>query len=67
MIPYVYVIVYSSRKMVCNVFWTGSEYKIMRSFIVLDLDLRLANFKRCLISKDVSFLVCVASVWVVAQ
>ena len=49
MIPYVYVIVYSSRKMVCNVFWTGSEYKIMRSFIVLDLDLWLANFKRCLI------------------
>ena len=67
MIPYVYVIVYSSRKMVCNVVWTGSEYKIMRSFIVLDLDLWLANFKRCLISKDVSFLICVASVWVVAQ
>ena len=39
MIPYVYVIVYSSRKMVCNGFWTGSEYKTMHSLIVLDVDL----------------------------
>ena len=34
--------------MVCNVSWTGSEYKIMRNFIVLALALWLANFKICL-------------------
>ena len=35
------------RKLVCNVFWTGCEYKHYAQFHCLDLDLWLANFKIC--------------------